>query len=156
VVGFEVVAQHTPLTVIKAPPLEEIFPPETAVAVVTEVMVTVVSVGINAAVVVNERSFPYAVPTLFVAYARTWYVVPEVNPVKLLTKVPLVVPSVECESVVEGFAVAPQHTPLTVIKAPPLEVIVPPETAVVRVIEVIAAVVSVGTVDVVENDRSFP
>jgi hypothetical protein len=66
------------------------------------------------------------------------------------------VPSVECESVVEGFAVAPQHTPLTVIKAPPLEVIVPPETAVVRVIEVIAAVVSVGTVDVVENDRSFP
>jgi hypothetical protein len=37
-----------------------------------------------------------------------------------------------------------------------LEVIVPPEIAVVRVIEVTAVVVSVGTVDAVINERSFP
>jgi hypothetical protein len=44
--------------------------------------------------VVNERSVPYAVPLLLVAYARTWYVVPADNPVIVLGKVPVTVPSV--------------------------------------------------------------
>jgi hypothetical protein len=91
-----------------------------------------------------------------VAYARIWYVVPADNPVKLLVKLPVAVPSVECESVIEGFKAVPQQIPLTVIKAPPLEVIVPPETAVVRVIEVGTAVVRVATVVVVVNETSFP
>ena len=93
-----------------------------------------------------------------VAYARTWYVSPADNPVKLLVKLPVVVPSVECEPVIEGFVVVPQQIPLTVIKVPPLEVIVPPETAVVKVIEVTAVVVSVGTdgAVVVVNKTSFP
>jgi hypothetical protein len=57
--------------------------------------VTAVVVRVATAVVVmNERSLPYAVPALFVAYARTWYVVPGNNPVKLLAKLPEVVPSV--------------------------------------------------------------
>jgi hypothetical protein len=94
IVGFEVEPQQIPLTVIIAPPLEVIFPPETAVVTLIEVTAVVVSVGITAAVVVNERSFPYPVPALLVAYARTWYVVPGDNPVKLLVKLPVVVPSV--------------------------------------------------------------
>jgi hypothetical protein len=83
--------------------------------------------------------------------------VPADNPVKLLVKLPVVVPSVECESVVEGFKVEPQQIPLTVITAPPLAVIVPPETAVVSVIEVASAVVRVGTtIGLVVNKTSFP
>ena len=56
----------------------------------------------------------------------------------------MAVPSVVWEPVATGFGVVAQQIPLTVIKAPPLEVIVPPETAVVKVIEVIAAVVRVA------------
>jgi hypothetical protein len=56
-------------------------------------------------VVVNVTSFPYAVPAPLVAYARTWYVVPADNPVRLLVKVPVVVPSVVFESAVVGLAV---------------------------------------------------
>jgi hypothetical protein len=83
--------------------------------------------------------------------------VPADNPVKLLVKLPVVVPSVECESVIVGFKVEPQQIPLIVITAPPLEVIVPPETAVVRVIEVASAVVRVGTATaVVIKEISFP
>ena len=81
--------------------------------------------------VVNEISFPYAVPILLVAYARTWYIVPADNPVKLPVKVPVGVPLVVFESVIVGFAIKLQQIPLTVITAPPLEVILPPETAVV-------------------------
>jgi hypothetical protein len=46
--------------------------------------------------------------------------------------------------------------PLAVINAPPLEVMVPPEIAVVRVIDVATAVVSEGVVVVVANERSVP
>ena len=81
---------------------------------------------------------------------------PADNPVKLLVKLPVAVPSVECEPVIEGFADVPQQTPLTVITAPPLEVIVPPETADVEVIEVTAVVVRVVVVVEVVNETSFP
>ena len=92
-VGPVVVAQQIPLTVIAAPPLEVIVPPETAVVRVIDEGAVVVRVAV-VVVVVNERSFPYAVPLLLVAYARTWYVVPADNPVIVLGKLPVRVPSV--------------------------------------------------------------
>jgi hypothetical protein len=73
--------------------LDVIVPPETADVRVIEEGTAVVRVAV-VVVVVNERSFPYAVPLLLVAYARTWYVVPANNPVIVLGKVPEVVPSV--------------------------------------------------------------
>jgi hypothetical protein len=76
----------------------------------------------------------------------------------VLEKLPVLVPSVECEPATVGVTDVLQQIPLTVIKAPPLEVIVPPETAVVVAIEVTAIVVSVGTdgAVVVVNKTSFP
>jgi hypothetical protein len=154
--GFVVVPQQIPLTVIKVPPLEVIVPPETAVVKVIEVTAVVVRVG-RVAVVANERSFPYAVPALLVAYARTWYVVPADNPVRLLVKVPVPVPSVVLESVMVGFAAVAQQVPLAVIVPPPSEMIFPPETAVVKVIEETTVVVRVATtIRVVVNVTSFP
>jgi hypothetical protein len=52
------------------PPSEAIFPPEVAEVNVIEVTAVVVRTGTAITVVVNETSFPYAVPALFVAYAR--------------------------------------------------------------------------------------
>jgi hypothetical protein len=106
--------------------------------------------------VVNETSFPYAVPTLLVAYARIWYVVPADNPVKLLVKAPEIVPSVVFEFAVVGLAVRLQQIPLTVITAPPLEVIVPPEAAAVCVIPEAAVVVRAAADVRVVNEISFP
>ena len=65
--GFAVVDQQTPLAVTEAPPSAEMFPP--AVAVVRRIAeaAVVVSVGTTISLVVNETSFPYAVPTLLVA-----------------------------------------------------------------------------------------
>ena len=60
-----------PLTVIAPPPSAVIFPPDTAVVKVIEVTAVVVRVGTAIGLVVNETSFPYAVPALLVAYART-------------------------------------------------------------------------------------
>ena len=71
IVGFAVVAQHVPLAVTAPPPSTVIFPPAVAVVNVIAVAAVVVSVGTTIEVVVNETSFPYAVPALFVAYART-------------------------------------------------------------------------------------
>ena len=71
-VGVAVVAQQTPLAVTDPPPSAVIFPPEAAVVRVIEVTAVVVRVGITIWLVVNETSFPYAVPALLVAYARTW------------------------------------------------------------------------------------
>jgi hypothetical protein len=83
--------------------------------------------------------------------------VPADNPVKLLVKLPVPVPSVECESVMVGFAAVDQQAPLAVTAPPPSAVIFPPETAVVIAIEVAAVVVRVGTtIAVVVNERSFP
>jgi len=70
-VGLAVVDQQTPLAVMVPPPAEVIFPPETAVVIVIEVTAAVVRVGTTIVEVVNETSFPYAVPALLVAYERT-------------------------------------------------------------------------------------
>jgi hypothetical protein len=70
-VGLAVVAQQTPLAVTAAPPSAEILPPEEAVVKVVAEIAVVVRVGATIAAVVKETSFPYAVPTLFVAYALT-------------------------------------------------------------------------------------
>ena len=69
-VGPVVVAQHMPLTEIVPPPLDMIFPPEIAVVRVIPVIADVVRVGTTIGLVVNDKSFPYAVPALLVAYAR--------------------------------------------------------------------------------------
>jgi hypothetical protein len=56
-----------------------------------------------------------------------------------------------------GFADVDQQTPLPVMDAPPLVKTLPPETAVVDVIEVIAVVVRVGTtIWLVVKETSFP
>ncbi|MCP4569166.1 MAG: hypothetical protein GY841_16450, partial [FCB group bacterium] len=65
VVGLGEVLKQTPLTVTEAPPFEVTFPPLTAVIDVTLPAAVVVTVGMVR--VVKDISFPYAVPTLFVA-----------------------------------------------------------------------------------------
>jgi len=67
VVGFAEVPQHTPLAVTVPPPSDVILPPETAVVEVTEVTAAVVKVATIIGLEVNDTSFPYPVPTLFVA-----------------------------------------------------------------------------------------
>jgi hypothetical protein len=75
----------------------------------------------------------------------------------LLEKLPVAVPSVVFELAVVGAAVVAQQMPLVVTVPPPLEVILPPETAVVKVIEVTPVVVSVGMIiAVVVKDSSLP
>ena len=69
-VGFCDVLQQIPLAVIVALPLLVTFPPHVAVLVVMLLTVDVVTVGNDNSNVVNVRSSPYAVPALFVAYAR--------------------------------------------------------------------------------------
>ena len=69
-VGFEVVAQHTPLAVTIPPPLDEIVPPPVAAIAVMEDMADVESVG-KVAKVLKDTSFPYTVPALFEAKALT-------------------------------------------------------------------------------------
>jgi hypothetical protein len=67
------------------------------------------------------------------------------------------VPSVVFEPETNGFGEVLQQIPLTVIAAPPLEVTVPPETAVDKSIADTKAVVSVGTtIGLVVNVISFP
>jgi len=156
--GFEDVLQQIPLAVIVAPPLDEIIPPETAVVVVMEEVAAVVRVGVVVDVI-NEISVPYAVPALFIAYARTWYVVPADKPVRLLAKLPVPVPTVSLvlESLVVGLAEVDQQIPFAVMVPPPLSVISPPETAVVVVIKETAVVVRVGTtISLVIKETSFP
>jgi hypothetical protein len=61
------------------------------------------------------------------------------------------------ELVMVGDAVVAQQTPFAVTAALPSEVIFPPETAVVKAIEVTAVVVRAGTTsDVVVNVTSLP
>jgi hypothetical protein len=69
-VGPVVVAQQIPLAVTLPPPSATILPPETADVKVIEETASVVRVGRTIGLVVNVRSFPYAVPALLVAYAR--------------------------------------------------------------------------------------
>ena len=78
------------------------------------------------------------------------------KPVILLVKLPLAVPSLVCDPVVEGLCEVLQHIPLVVTVDPPFEVILPPDVAAVRVIPETTDVVIVGiTADVVKV-LSFP
>ncbi len=68
IVGTGLVDQTTPRIVTDAPPSVVMLPPPVAVVLVIELMADVVKVGTaTAAAVLNDNSFPYAVPTLFVA-----------------------------------------------------------------------------------------
>jgi hypothetical protein len=72
-------------------------------------------------------------------------------------KLPVPVPSEVFELLVVGLAVVDQQIPLAVMEPPPSVIIFPPEAAVVKVIEVIAVVVSVAApTGVVANETSFP
>ena len=95
--------------------------------------------------VTKERSLPYPVPTLLVAYARMWYVVPGINPTIELLKVPVPVPSEVILSPIVGLVVILQQMPLTVTEEPPSDVTFPPLEALVVVILDAAVVVSVAT-----------
>jgi len=64
----------------------------------------------------------------------------------LLAYGPVPVPSEVLLSEVVGLAIVLQQTPRSVTEAPPSLVILPPLVAVVDVMELIAVVVSVGTV----------
>ena len=80
-----------------------------------------------------------------------------VSPVRLLEKLPVSVPSVVFELLVVGPVVVDQHIPLTVTVPPPFDVILPPETADVKVIPVTALVVIVATTTgLVVKVRSVP
>jgi hypothetical protein len=80
------------------------------------------------------------------------------NPVILLVKLPVPVPSKVWLSPVVGLADVLQHTPLAVTDAPPLEVTFPPLKALFEVIEDTAVVVTVGiaVAGVVVNVFSLP
>jgi hypothetical protein len=66
------------------------------------------------------------------------------NPEILLVKVPVPVPFVVLLLAVVGFCDLLQHTPLAVIGPPPSEEMLPPEIAVVEVIEPAEVVVRVA------------
>jgi hypothetical protein len=150
VVGLAEVLHAIPLTVTVEPPSEVMVPPLIAeLDPILETALVVTPVGAVAEdVVVNETSLPYVVPTPFVAYARTWYVVLEVNPVILLVHgPPIAQPSVVLLFAVVGFADVLHAIPLTVTVEPPFEVIVPPLVAPFVDIPVTAFVVTpVGAV----------
>ena len=68
VVGAGFTDHTTPRVVTADPPSDVIFPPPFAVLAVTPLMAVVVNVGILPVPdVVNDTSFPYAVPELFTA-----------------------------------------------------------------------------------------
>ena len=68
----------------------------------------------------------------------------------LLVKVPVPVPSVVCALLMVGFWEVLQHTPRAVTEAPPSLLIVPPETALLLLIEEIPAVVREGGITAAE------
>ena len=68
----------------------------------------------------------------------------------LLTKIPVPVPSKVFGFAIVGFGDVLQHVPRAVTVTPPSELIVPPLTADVNVIETTVAVVSTGKVAVAE------
>ena len=73
----------------------------------------------------------------------------------MLTKLPMVEPSVVLELSVVGFDNVDQQIPLAVTGSPPFAVIFPPDTAEVPVIEVTGAVERVAVFMVV-NEISLP
>ena len=154
--GLCEVLQHIPLVVTSDPPFEVISPPADAVVRVMAEAAVVVKEGAIGKVV-KVRSFPYAVPALFVAYALTWYTVAGSNPVILPVKLPVPVPFEVKLSLMVGDDVVAQQTPRAVIVAPPLSVMFPPDTAVTEVIDEIAVVVRVAICGgIVVNKTSFP
>ena len=68
-VGFCDVPQQTPRAVTDVPPVLVTLPPHEAVVAV--ILLTELVVTDGTPTVVKLRCSPYAVPTLFVAYART-------------------------------------------------------------------------------------
>ena len=68
IVGTGLVDQTTPRAVTVALPGAITFPPPVAVVVAIPLIADVVKIGtVTAAVVLNDNSFPYAVPALLVA-----------------------------------------------------------------------------------------
>ena len=65
-------------------------------------------------------------------------------------------PSEVCNPVATGPEDVLQHTPRAVTAAPPLFVMLPPETADVRVGEVMVVVVKVGVTGAAVNGTSLP
>ena len=84
--------------------------------------------------------------------------VPGINPVIELVKLPVPVPSVVLLSETVGSADVLQHTPLAVTEPPPSDVTFPPLDALVDVTEDIPVVVTVGAVAEAEvvKVRSLP
>ena len=81
--------------------------------------------------------------------------VPATKPVKLLVngvEVPLLVK----ELAIVGEVVVLQQTPCSVITVPPVAITIPPEVAVVEVMDDIAVVVTVGAMAGVVKLSSFP
>jgi hypothetical protein len=132
------------------------FPPDVAVVRVMAEAAVVVNEGAIGKVV-KVRSLPYAVPALLVAYALTWYVVTGCNPVILLVKLPVPVPFEVKLSLIVGDGVVAQQIPRAVIVAPPLSVMIPPDTAVTEVTDETTVVVNVAIcAGFVVNATSFP
>ena len=78
------------------------------------------------------------------------------SPVILLMKLPVPVPSLVWLPFTVGFCEVLQHTPRAVAEAPPLEVTLPPQIAVVDVMLDIVLVVTVGVVSKVVKFRCSP
>jgi hypothetical protein len=75
----------------------------------------------------------------------------------LLVKVPVVPDSVVCNPVAKGAVEVPQQTPLAVMTPPPSDVMLPPETALVWVIDEAVVVVRVASSTGFEpNETSLP
>ena len=75
----------------------------------------------------------------------------------LAEKLPVPLPFVVLLLLIVGFAVAAQHIPLAVTAVPPSDIILPPDTAPLDVIPVIATVVSSGIASaIVEKVISLP
>src|SRR5690606_1467361 len=83
-------------------------------------------------------------PTLFSAYARTWYLVLGSSPDTVAENVPDPVPEGTNSSSRVGCGLSPQQKPLAVISALPLSVILPLITAELMVISVACPVVRVA------------
>ena len=77
------------------------------------------------------------------------------SPVRLLTNVPVPLPSEEWLSARVGFELGLQHTPRTVTVAPPSEVTFPPLVAVVWAMLVTGSVVKVGRTFIIYHHRAI-
>ena len=82
--------------------------------------------------------------------------VPGLNPVIELVKIPVPVPSEVLLSLMVGLTDVLQHTPLAVTDSPPSEVTLPPLDALLEVTEDTAVVVTVGVVADVVKVKSVP